>query len=191
MLLQLFLMILDTVCGLLTLVLLVRFALQAARVSFRHPPGQFVIAVTDWMVRPARRFIPSAFGYDLPSLLLAWFWQALYLGFAMGFTGALITVSLAPTFAVALIALLETIKITLYLGMGVVLISAVFSWVNPQAPMADLFDALSRPLLRPFRRFIPPVGGVDLSPLALLLGLQVGLVILAGMRQSLMPLLYS
>jgi YggT family protein len=191
MLIQLILMILDTICGLLTMALLARFALQAVRVSFRNPLGQFVIAITDWMVRPARRFIPSAFGHDLPSLVLAWFWQAVYLGIAMGFTGALITVSPAPTIAIALIAVLETVKISLYLAMGVVIVSAVFSWVNPQAPLADLFDYLSRPLLRPFRRFIPPVGGVDLSPLALLLALQVALFILSGLRQSVMPLLYS
>lgn len=191
MLIQIVLMILDTVCGLLTFALLARFAMQAQRVSFRNPLGQFLIAVTDWMVRPARRFIPSAFGHDLPSLLLAWFWQAFYLGVAMGFTGSFISISAAPALGIALIAVLETVKIGLYLGMGVVLVSAVFSWVNPQAPLAGLFDYLARPLLRPFRRLIPLVGGVDLSPLALLLALQVALLVLAGLRQGLMPLLYS
>jgi uncharacterized protein (TIGR00251 family) len=68
--------------------------------------------------------------------------------------------------------MLEVLKIGLYLLMGAVLISAIFSWVNPYAPMAGIFNALTNPLLRPFRRIIPPVGGVDLSPLALLLVLQ-------------------
>ena len=69
------------------------------------------------------------------------------------------------------------------------LIAAVFSWVNPYAPMADIFNALTAPLLRPFRRFIPPVGGVDLSPLALLLLLQIALFVLAGLRQGLLPVM--
>jgi YggT family protein len=73
--------------------------------------------------------------------------------------------------------------------MGAVLISAVFSWVNPHAPLADVFNTVTRPWLRPFRRFIPPVGGVDLSPLALLLVLQIALFILASLRQSVLPLI--
>ena len=71
--------------------------------------------------------------------------------------------------------------------LGAVLISAIFSWVNPYAPMAGIFNALTNPLLRPFRRIIPPVGGIDLSPLALLLVLQIALFVLASLRQSILP----
>ena len=73
--------------------------------------------------------------------------------------------------------------------IGAVIVSAVFSWVNPYAPLAAVFDTLTRPLLRPFRRFIPPVGGVDLSPLALLLVLQIALFVLDGLRRSILPLM--
>ncbi len=73
--------------------------------------------------------------------------------------------------------------------IGAVIVSAVFSWVNPYAPLAEVFNTLTRPLLRPFRRFIPPMGGVDLSPLALLLLLQVALFVIASMRHSVMPLM--
>ena len=90
---------------------------------------------------------------------------------------------------VALLALLEVAKISLYLVMGAVLVAAVFSWVNPHAPLADVFNILTRPLLRPFRRVIPPVGGVDLSPLALLLLLQIALFVVAGLRNSVLPMM--
>jgi YggT family protein len=73
--------------------------------------------------------------------------------------------------------------------IGAVIVSAVFSWVNPYAPLAGVFNTLTQPLLRPFRRFIPPVGGVDLSPLALLLVLQIALVVLDGLRRSILPLM--
>jgi YggT family protein len=189
MLVQILLFILDTVCGLMTLALLVRFAMQWARVPFRNPLGQFIVAVTDWMVRPLRRLIPGLFGLDMASLFLAWLWQVAYQGIALGFTGVLVAVSPAPTFVVALLALLEVAKIGLYLVMGAVLISAVFSWVNPYAPVAEVFNTVTRPWLRPFRRFIPPVGGVDLSPLALLLVLQIGLFVIASLRQSVMPMI--
>ncbi|OHC62387.1 MAG: hypothetical protein A3H93_09230 [Rhodocyclales bacterium RIFCSPLOWO2_02_FULL_63_24] len=189
MLVQIILFILDTVCGFMTLALLVRFAMQWARTPFRNPLGQFIIAVTDWMVRPLRRLIPGLFGFDMASLLLAWLWQMAYQGIALGLSGMLLAVSPAPTLVVALLAALEVVKIGLYLVMGAVLISAVFSWVNPYAPLAGVFNTLTNPLLRPFRRIIPPVGGVDLSPLALLLVLQIALFVVAGLRNSVMPLM--
>jgi YggT family protein len=189
MLVQILLFILDTVCGLMTLALLVRFAMQWARVPFRNPLGQFIVAVTDWMVRPVRRLIPGLFGLDMASLFLAWLWQVAYQGIALGFTGVLLAVSPAPTVVVALLALLEVAKIGLYLVIGAVIVSAVFSWVNPYAPLAEVFNTLTRPLLRPFRRVIPPVGGVDLSPLALLLVLQIGLFVIASLRQSVVPMI--
>jgi|694.fasta_scaffold06382_11 YggT family protein len=189
MLAQIVLFVLDTVCGFFTLALLVRFAMQWARTPFRNPLGQFIVAVTDWMVRPLRRLVPGLFGLDMASLLLAWLWQVAYQGIALGFTGVLFAVSPAPTLVVALLALLEVAKISLYLVMGAVLVSAVFSWVNPHAPLADVFNTLTRPLLRPFRRFIPPVGGVDLSPLALLLVLQIALFVIASLRNGVLPMM--
>lgn len=186
---QILLFILDTVCGFLTLALLVRFAMQWARTPFRNPLGQFIVAVTDWMVRPVRRLVPGLFGLDLTSLLLAWLWQVAYQGIALGLSGLLSAVSPAPTLVVAMLAALDVAKIGLYLMMGAVLISAVFSWVNPHAPLAGVFDTLTRPLLRPFRRVIPPIGGVDLSPLALLLVLQIALFVIAGLRQNVMPMM--
>jgi YggT family protein len=189
MLAQIILFVLDTVCGFLTFALLARFALQWARAPFRNPLGQFIVAVTDWMVRPVRRLVPGLFGLDMASLLLAWFWQVVYQGIALGLSGVLFAVSPAPTLVVALLAALEVAKMGLYLVIGAVLVSAMLSWVNPYAPLADVFNALTRPLLRPFRRFIPPVGGVDLSPLALLLVLQIALFVVAGMRNGVLPMM--
>ena len=189
MLAQIFLLILDTVCGFMTLALLVRFAMQWARAPFRNPLGQFIVAVTDWMVRPVRRVIPGLFGVDMASLLLAWLWQVVYQGIALGFSGVLLAVSPAPTLLVAVLAVLELAKISLYLVMGAVIIAAVFSWVNPYAPLAGVFNTLTSPLLRPFRRVIPPVGGVDLSPLALLLVLQIALFVIASLRNGVLPMM--
>ena len=157
---QILLFILDTVCGFLTLALLMRFAMQWARTPFRNPLGQFIVAVTDWMVRPVRRLVPGLFGLDLTSLLLAWLWQVAYQGIALGLSGLLSAVSPAPILVVAMLAALDVAKI-----------------------------GLTRPLLRPFRRVIPPIGGVDLSPLALLLVLQIALFVIAGLRQNVMPMM--
>ncbi|MCF8197873.1 MAG: YggT family protein [Sulfuritalea sp.] len=189
MLTQIFLFILNTICSLLTLVLLVRFAMQWARTPFRNPLGEFVIAATDWMVRPVRRLVPALFGFDTTSMLLAWLWQVVDQGLMLGLSGVLLAVSPAPTFVVALLAALEVVKMGLYIVVGVVVVSAVFSWVNPYAPLAGVFNTLTQPLLRPFRRFIPTLGGVDLSPLALLLILQIALFIIASLRHSIFPMI--
>lgn len=182
MLMQTLLWLLDMLCGFFSMALLARFLMQWTRAPFRNPMGQFITAVTDWMLRPLRRLIPGLFGLDVASLLLAWLWQAVYLGVALGLSGAILAVSPAPIFSVALLALIETVKIGFHLMTGVVLVSALLSWLNPHAPLADVFHATSRPLLRPFQRLIPPIGGVDLSPLALLLLLQVSLGMLERLR---------
>lgn len=191
MIAQIVLFVLDTVCGFLTLALLVRFAMQWVRAPFRNPLGQFIIAVTDWMVRPVRRLIPGVFGLDMASLLLAWLWQAIYQAIVLGLSAAVIAVSPAPVLVVALLAMLDVAKTGVYLMIGAVIVSAVFSWVNPYAPLAGVFNTLTGPMLRPFRRVIPPIGGVDLSPLALLLVLQIALFVIAGLRNSVMPLMLS
>ncbi|HEX5392385.1 MAG TPA: YggT family protein [Rhodocyclaceae bacterium] len=186
MLIQILLFLLDAVLGFFTFALLARFALQWARAPFRNPVGQFVIAVTDWIVRPARRVIPSAWGLDLPSLILAWIAQGIYLGLAYGLSiGAAATANASGI--IALLAVLEVIKIACHLAFGVLIVSIIFSWINPYAPLAPLFNTLAEPLLRPFRRLIPPIGGVDLSPMVPLLLIQVIQMLLAVARNSLLP----
>ena len=190
MLIQLLIMIVGTAASFLSFSLLARFVMQWARVSFRNPLGQFTIAMTDWAVRPARRIIPSAWGLDLPSLVLAWLVQLLSLAIGMLVTQGIPTNG-AAIGVLAIIALLETLKIACYLVEAAVIISAILSWVNPHAPMAPLLFAVTQPLLRPFQKIIPPIGGVDLSPIALLLVIQVLMRLLENARFQLPMMLLT
>ena len=184
MLAQLFYQILDWVFGFLTLALLARCLMQWARAPFRNPLGEFIFAVTDWAVKPARRFVPSAFGLDLPSLLLAWLTQAILHGLLMLLSGS--AMAMPETIGwLALLAVIAVVRVALYLLTGVVIISALLSWINPYAPLAPIFNAIAGPFLRPFQRLIPLIGGVDLSPMALLLVLQILLTALASAQRSL------
>lgn len=190
MLTNLMLLILEAVTGFFVFLLLIRFYMQWLRVSFRNQLGQFVVTVTDWLVRPARRLIPSLFGLDMPSLFGA---LALHSGFlAVAFWlrrfsfGTHVAVAIPVVLA---IAVLELMRYSVYLLIGIVLFSAVLSWVNPHAPLAPLFNSLSRPFLRPFQRLIPPIANVDISPLILLLVLQVVLMLLAWLRVLMIPLI--
>jgi YggT family protein len=173
MLTQIVLFIAGTVLGLITLMLLARFFMQWGRVSFRNPIGHFVIAITDWAVTPARRIIPGLFGLDMASLLLAWAAQVLFvlIGVALG-------MSVSTPLTILLLSLIYLVRMAIYLIFGTVLISVLLSWVGPQAPLAYVFNELSRPFLAPFRRLIPPLGGIDLSPLVLLLVLKIVLMVI-------------
>jgi YggT family protein len=193
MLVQLLMFLVDSAAGFLTLVFLLRFILQWVKAPFRNPLGQFVIAVTDWAVRPLRRVLPGLFGLDMASLFAAWLVQGMSIGLAVGLGAGspgqqetLFAVPPAPTFAlvlmIAVLAVIALAKMACYVLLGAVLISAVLSWVNPHAPLADVINAVSYPALRPLRRWIPPLGGVDLSPLALLLLLQMLMMILDRLR---------
>ena len=182
---QLALFIADTVFGFFSILLLGRFLMQWLRVSFRNQVGAFVVAATDWAVLPVRRFMPGMFGLDWASLILAILVQTLlvlvtFLLRGLWFGGAPIAVALV----VLLLGLLEALKLAIYLLVGIVIVAAILSWVNPYSPLAPLFNALVRPFLRPFQRMIPPVANVDLSPLVLLLVLQVILFLLASVRAN-------
>ena len=190
MLTSILLLILSTAVNLVTLLLLARFFMQWQRVSFRNQIGQFVVSATDWIVRPLRRAIPGLFGLDLASLLPAWVFQTLLVFAEVSLRG--VTVG-GDIFGVVAglwgLGLLETLRMAIYLVFGVVLVSAVLTWVSPHAPAAGVFHALAAPFLRPFRRFVPLVANVDLSPLVLLLVLQILLMVLGSLRGNFLALL--
>lgn len=181
MLAQIVALLLGTAAGLLTIAFLARALLQMARAPFRNPVGQFVTALTNWAVLPLRRIIPGLFGIDLASVVAAWLAQLVYFGVMAGLTGWLAPDALLTIVWLSLIAVL---RMTVYLLMGVVIIAALLSWINPHSPFAPLFDALARPLLAPVRRLLPTLGGIDLSPLIVILLLQVALIVLARLQPA-------
>jgi YggT family protein len=168
----------QVVFGLLTLTLLLRFYLQWVRAPYRNPLADFVNSLTDFMVRPARRVLPGLWGIDLPTLLLAWLMQLLEWLIVLqvrGFRfGAEIGMALVGIAAVAAVAVLQML---VYIVLFSTLLQAVLSWINPGSPIAPLLDAMTRPFLRMFRRNIPPIGNVDLSPLFLMVACQLLLML--------------
>ena len=119
---SLLLTIVETLGSLLSGVLLARFVMQWQRISFRNPLGQFVVATTDWLVLPLRRFIPGLGGLDLASLLPAWVVQVVVVFVALAVRGVLGSADPLGLLVVMWgVGLLETVKAALYLLMGVVL----------------------------------------------------------------------
>lgn len=184
------LLVIDAAIGFITLMLLARFFMQWQRVSFRNQVGQFVVATTDWVVRPLRRVIPGLLGLDMASLIPAWLFQTLFVFIELSLRGAPLRAGIGGLLlGLWGLGLLELARMAIYLVFGVVMMSAILSWVSPHAPAAPILHNLSAPFLRPFRRIIPPIANVDLSPLVLMLVLQIVLVVLGGVRGSFAALL--
>jgi YggT family protein len=169
--------LIDTIASFLVFLLLARFHFQWLRVPFRNPMGEFLLATTSWIVLPARRVVPGLAGLDLATLLLAWVVQAAALWAQAAIVGS------EPT-ATAIIAVagVDLVRFSLYILVFAVFVQVAISWVNPDAPLGPLFDLVTRPFLRPLRRYVPPVGRVDLTPMVLLLILYVLLIPLNYLR---------
>jgi len=177
-------LLIETVFGLFIYVVLLRFWMQALRAPFRNPVGQFVIALSDWAVLPLRRIVPSFRNYDLASFAVAWLAQiammfALYAVVSGGRVGA-------PGLAVLGLSFVALVRASLHLLMFVVIVQVIMSWVSQYNPLAPVFDALTRPFYGFFRRFIPPIGPVDLSPLLVVVLAQVLLIVIDGMPRALL-----
>lgn len=186
------LLLLNFAFGFITMLLLARFFMQLQRVSFRNQIGQFVVTTTDWIVRPLRRAIPGLFGLDLASLLPAWVFQTAYALIELSLRGATLDGGpLGVLLGLWGLGLVGLTRMAIYLIFAVVLVSAVLSWVSPHAPAAPLFRGLAEPFLRPFRRIVPMIANIDLSPLVLLLLLQILLIILGGLGTNFMLLLFA
>lgn len=154
-----------------------RFYMQWARVPFHNPFAQFVVKVTNFAVRPVRRVVPGFLGMDWASLLLFLLAEGLMVlatHWLIGYPFAVAGAQVLPGFL--LLALAAALRLAIYITLGLVLIQAVFSWVNPFSPYAAVFYALARPVLAPFQRVIPPIGGVDVSPIVAFIVLQLLLV---------------
>ncbi len=171
-------LLVDAVAGLFVLLLLARFHFQWLRVSFRNQVGAFVIGLTNWIVIPARRVIPALAGLDLATLIAAWLLQAVALFLTLALIGRE-PGSVEGFAALAGVAAIDLLRYSLYILMFALLVQAVLSWVNPYSPVGPMFDALTRPFLRPLRRIVPPVANIDLTPLVLIILLQVVLIPLA------------
>jgi YggT family protein len=189
MLAQIVFLLINFVFGAFTLLLLARFFMQWQRVPFRNQFGQFVLKTTDWIVRPLRRVVPGLWGLDMASLLPAWLAQVAFVAIELILHGVPFGGPGGVALGLAGMGLIELARMAVYLVFALVLVSAVLSWVAPHAPAAPVVRHLAEPFLRPFRRIIPAIAGVDLSPLVLLLLLQILLVVLAGLRGTFMPLI--
>lgn len=174
---QAILFLINAVASFFCTLFMLRFMMQLARVSFAGQLGDFVVKTTNWAVKPLRRIVPGVAGVDWASLIAA-LWLQLMLA------GLLLSLSPLPfggdaigtVIMILLLAVRSMIRLAIYILIGALILQAVLSWVNPYSPVAPTVNQLVRPILAPVRRFVPLISGIDLSPLVVILLLQVVLM---------------
>ena len=170
--------LLRVACDLAASAFWLRFYMQWTRVPYANPFAQFIVKVTDFAVRPLRRVLPGFFGLDWASLLLFVLMEVIWTlgthalqGYPFLAAGARVW----PGFA--LFAFAACLNLIVYVLMALILVQVAISWINPYSPMAPVFHVMTRPALKPFQRVVPPIGGVDLSPLFAFIVLQFLIIV--------------
>ena len=162
--------IIQTLGSLYLLIVLMRFILQLVRANFYNPLCQFVVKATQPLLKPLRRVIPSLFGLDMSSLVLALLLQILLFVVILMLNGyQAFTVLLLPWGLIGIFSLFLKI---IFWSM---IISVILSWVAPgsRSPGAELVYQITEPVLAPFRRLIPNLGGLDISPILAFMVIQL------------------
>ncbi|RWU11782.1 YggT family protein [Pseudidiomarina gelatinasegens] len=165
----------EIVFDLFLIVVLLRVWMQAARADFFNPMSQFVVKMTNPLVQPMRRLLPMVGNWDIATLLLA---------YLVGIGKILVLSSMSA-------GMTPMVTDTLMMGLAVVLfqflsllfwltiIMAIMSWFNRgYHPMMAILGQLTEPFLAPIRRIIPPIGGLDLSVLVLIVAIQFARILL-------------
>ena len=178
MLNQALIFVVDTIFHLFILAALLRFWMQALKAPVRNPIAQFSMALTDWAVKPLRRVIPGFFKLDIASLVVAWLGEYALQVIVLLLNDAPLASNPGVLPIVFFLAFVKLIRLSVYIIIGAVLIQALLSWVNPYHPIAPFFNALTEPFLKPFRKAVPLIGGVDVTPVLVLIVLQLILMLL-------------
>ena len=169
--------LIETLFGLYILVVMLRLLLQWARADFYNPLSQFIVKATTPALAPLRRSLPAIGGIDTACVVLLVLLQLAELWLVTGILG-----HRAPVLALLVLSVAELVQLAIYVFLFSILIQVVMSWINPgsYSPMLSVLYSLNEPLLAPARRLIPPIGGLDLSPIAVMVGLQLVAILVVG-----------
>lgn len=168
------LFLLQAVFSILSFAFLLRFYFQLTRAPFQNQFAQLIVTVTNFAVKPVRRFLPSIGKVDLSTLLLGYLTQLTLTVATLWLKGFPVLIVGSHVWGVIFgVALIGIISISLSIFLYAVLIQAILSWINPHTPIAPILNSLTYPILRIFRKYIPPAGNFDLSPLVFIITAQL------------------
>ncbi|GMQ88645.1 MAG: YggT family protein [Gammaproteobacteria bacterium] len=167
--------LINTLFGLYILTVMLRFILAAVRADFYNPVSQFLVKVTNPPLIPLRKLIPSIGKIDTSSLVLMLVLQIVSFSLIALLRGGQI-----PFVSLIILSFAELVGLLLNVFLFSIFIQVIISWINPGTfnPVVSLLYSITEPVLRPCRRLIPPMSGMDLSPLVALIAIQLAKMLL-------------
>ncbi|MCI0505410.1 MAG: YggT family protein [Gammaproteobacteria bacterium] len=167
--------LIQTIFGLYLVAVMLRVLLQLVRADFYNPVSQFLVKVTNPPLIPLRRVIPGFMGIDFAAIVLMILIKALEIFLIVLIKGISVNV-----LGIVVLAIAELLRLLINVYFFSILIQVVISWVNPGTynPVVSLLYSINEPLLRRARRLIPPISGFDLSPIVVIILLQLVSILL-------------
>jgi len=174
--------LIENLLGLILYIVLIRFWMQWVKANFRNPVGQFIITVTNPIVLPLRRLLPSFGSIDTATVVLA-----IALAIFKTFTLLAIAGYSIPVLKLITYSLGAVIESSIYIFMAAIFIQIIASWVNPysQHPILEIARSIAEPLMAPARRLIPAIAGIDFSPFLVFIFLNLSLQLIVAPLQNL------
>ena len=173
--------VVNALTSLYLLVLLLRFWLPLLRADFRNPLAQGIFKLTSPLVIPVRRIIPAIGRLDTATVLVTFAFQCLAILLVLFILGESSNFS-----TLALVALIKLVMLSVNIFAYAILIRVVLSWISPGQynPATAIIGTLTDPVLRPFQRLIPPLGGIDLTPMFAMISLFALNILIGGLFPS-------
>ena len=173
--------LIKTLFGIYEIIILLRFLMQMVRADFYNPISQFVVKATSLPLKPLRRIIPGWAGMDIASLILL----LVVIVIELLLLSLITNLPMPSVIGLLALAVVELLKLTINVFMFSVIILAILSWVSPAGynPVANLLFQITAPVMRPARRLLPPMGGLDLSPLVVIIVLYLLILLLVDPLQ--------
>ena len=168
--------LINTIFDMYIFILIMRIILVAIRIDYYNPMSQFVVKLTQGIVTPIRKIIPNYKNLELATVLLVILVEALKF-FLLG----LLLVGIPNIFGILVLSVADALQFSLNIFFYAIIIQAIFSWVQPgNTQITYILARMTGPLMRPVQRTIPPIGGIDITPIPVMIGLKL-LIILVTM----------
>lgn len=169
------LFLVSTLFDLYLFILVVRIILAYSGANYFDPATQFIIKLTDFIVKPLRRYIPNVRRLEIASIVLV-----LALEIIKFLLISLLSIGIPNIIGLVILALGDVLKLVLQVFFYAIILQAILSWVQPGSPINRTLFQFVSPVLRPFQRIIPPISGIDISPIPALIVLQLLIIVLVN-----------
>jgi YggT family protein len=165
----------TTIIDLYLFVLVIRLMLAFVGANYFNPLTQGIIKVTDFIIKPMRRFIPNVRRIEVSTLVLI-----IFLEMCKFFFIALFSMGVPNIIGLFILAIGGTTKLLIDAMFYAILFQAILSFIQPMSPINYLLQQFTSPIMRPIQRFVPPIGGFDISPIPAMIGLQLLTILLVN-----------